>query len=62
MKTNYVNFTVKNLIVKEMSNIDSIISSTMHRKFLGLNIQCDLTWNKHIEETIKKTEYHYLYD
>jgi hypothetical protein len=26
----------------------------MHTKVLGLNMQCDLTWNKHIEEIIKK--------
>jgi hypothetical protein len=33
MKTNYINFTVKNPIVNKMGNIDSIIS-TMHKKFV----------------------------
>jgi hypothetical protein len=53
-KTNYINFTVKNQIVKGREDIDNIISSMDHIKFLGLTIQYDMIWDKHIDEGTKK--------
>jgi hypothetical protein len=51
MKTNYINFTVKNKVVRD---IGTIITSTNYTEFLGLTIQYEMTWDGHTEEIIKK--------
>jgi hypothetical protein len=53
-KTNYTDFIINNQVSTRIGNLDSNISSTMYTKFLGLIIQYDLAWNKHIDEIIKK--------
>jgi hypothetical protein len=52
MKTNHINFTVKNKVVRDMGDIGTIITSTNYTKFLGLTTQYDMPWDGHIEQII----------
>jgi hypothetical protein len=45
---------VNTQVPTRIKNLNSNISGTMYNKFLGLTIQYDLAWNKHIEEICKK--------
>jgi hypothetical protein len=54
MKTYYINFTVKFKCDKEMGDLSSIISCANCITFLGLTIKNDITWDGHMEVTIKK--------
>ena len=54
MKTYYINFTVKNNIVREIGGIGTVLLNTNYIKFLGLTIQNDITWDGHIDDIIKK--------
>jgi hypothetical protein len=53
-KTYYINFTTKNKVTRDMGDIGTVLTSTNHIKFLGLNIQNDITWDRHIAEVVKK--------
>jgi hypothetical protein len=49
--------TAKFKCENEMGDLSSIISCANYITFLGLTIKNDITWDGHIEVTIKKTEY-----
>jgi hypothetical protein len=53
-KTHYVNFKVKNKEIPDMGEVGNTLTSVNTIKFLGLYIQNDIRWNKHIEQTLKK--------
>jgi hypothetical protein len=53
-KTNYIDFIVNAQVPTGIKNLNSNLTGTKYNKFLGLTIQYDLEWNKHIEEICKK--------
>jgi hypothetical protein len=54
VKANYINFTVKNKVVRDMGDIGTIITNTNYTKFLCLTHQYAITWDRHVEEILKK--------
>jgi hypothetical protein len=54
IKTNHINFTAKIKVHRDMGDIGTVITSTDHTKFLGLTLEYAMTWERRIEEVIKK--------
>jgi hypothetical protein len=54
IKTYYINFTIKNKVEKDTGDLGTIITTTNYTRFLGLTIQYSLTWERHIDDIIKK--------
>jgi hypothetical protein len=53
-KTYCINFTANNKVERDIGKLGALIKSTNHIKFLGLTIECSLSWERHIDEIIQK--------
>jgi hypothetical protein len=53
-KTYCINFTANKKVERDIGKLGAIIKSTNHIKFLGLTIECSLSWERHIDEIIQK--------
>jgi hypothetical protein len=53
-KTYCINFTANNKVERHIGKLGALIKSTNHIKFLGLTIECSLSWEIHIDEIIQK--------
>jgi hypothetical protein len=53
-------------VERDIGDLGAIITSANYNKFLGLTIEYSITWERHIDEVIKKrnkeTVYSLLYD
>jgi hypothetical protein len=54
IKTYYINFTSKNKVERDIGDLGAIITTTNYTRFLGLTIEYSITWERHIDEVIKK--------
>jgi hypothetical protein len=63
-KTQFVNFTTRksNQIEININHNNKIIPICNSSKFLGLTLDCTLSWRDHIDLVTKKTEYYMLFD
>jgi hypothetical protein len=53
-KTYCITFTANNKVERDIGKLGALIKSTNHIKFLGLTIECSLSWESHIDEIIQK--------
>jgi hypothetical protein len=54
IKTYYINFTAKCKVERDIGALGAIITSANCTRFLGLTIEYSITWERHIDEVIKK--------
>jgi hypothetical protein len=54
IKTNYINFTARNKVERDIRDLGTIITTTNNTRFLNLTIEYSITWERHIDEVIKK--------
>jgi hypothetical protein len=53
-KTYCINFTANNKVERDIGKLGAPIKSTNHIKFVGLTIECSLSWERHNDEIIQK--------
>jgi hypothetical protein len=53
-KTYYINFTAKYKVERAIEDLCAIITSANYTKFHGLTIEYSITWERHVDEVIKK--------
>jgi hypothetical protein len=49
-----INFTTKYKVERDIGDLRAIITSANYTKFLGLIIEYSITWERHIDEVVKK--------
>jgi hypothetical protein len=54
IKTYYIHFTAKNKVERDVGDLDAIITTKNYIRFLDLTIEYSITWERHIDEVIKK--------
>ena len=60
-KTHFVDFSkdkIKHTIRKILKYNSNVLNEKDHTKYLGIILQNDLKWNKHIETIMKKIKFH----
>jgi hypothetical protein len=53
-KTHCINFTTNNKVERDIGKLGALVRNTNHIKFLGLTIECSLSWERHIDEITQK--------
>jgi hypothetical protein len=54
VKTHYMNFSTRKEVVRDIGKMGTIIETINYTRFLGLNIEYSITWERHIDDLIKK--------
>jgi hypothetical protein len=54
IKTYYINFTAKFKVERDIGDLGAIITGANYTRFLGLTTEFSITWERHIDEVIKK--------
>ena len=55
-KTHCIHFSTNNIgnVERDIGYLDKLITASNQIKFLGLTINCILTWDKHVDEITRK--------
>jgi hypothetical protein len=53
-KTHYIYFSARKEVVRDIGKMGTVIDTINYTRFLGLNIEYSITWERHIDELIKK--------
>ena len=55
-KTHCIHFSTNNIgnVERDIGYLDKLITASNQIKFLGLTINCILTWDKHVDEIMRK--------